>query len=558
MLTHSHRLVPLLAALAASATSWSHAQNVPDAGRIQREAQSPTLQPPAPSLEIRLDAVATETTAPGGPQVVVRRVEFTGNTVIDSKALQAAVAEAIGKSLDLAGLRGMAARVSALYQGSGYPFARAFLLPQTVQDGVVKVGILEGRYGKVQVEDSAGMAAQAQSFLGDLKPGDVIETAQLTRSLLILADQPGIAVTPLVRPGQATGTGDLLVTVSPTPKARFEAGYDNHGTRFTGENRVRLNAQFDSPFMLGDQVMVRGVYSDGDLWLGSLSYGLPIGTSGLRASAAASRTAYTLGKDFASLDASGTADSASVSLSYPLVRLTASNATVSATLQRKDLYDIQRAVNSEDRKSSQSIPLSIQFDRRDAQGGSGLTYGSLTWTQGDLSLQGVALANDTASGRRAQGSFSKWNLELARIQSLGLPGLSLFGRLSIQQANKNLDSSEKYSLGGPSGVRAFPIGEGNADSGHLGQIELRTAFGPWAPYAFYDFGRATANARNGQLTVPSTTNTRTIAGFGLGVRTSQGPWSLDALVARQTSGGPSVAERGASASRAWVTVTYRF
>lgn len=558
MLTHSHRLVPLLAALAASATPWSHAQTVPDAGRIQREAQPPRLNPPAPPLEIRLDAATAETTAPGGPQVVVRRVEFNGNTVISSETLQAAVADAVGKSLDLAGLRAMAARISAVYQGSGYPFARAFLLPQTVQDGVIKVGILEGRYGKVEVQADAGLAAPAQSFLGELKPGEVIETALLTRSLLILADQPGVVITPLVRPGQATGTGDLVVSVSRTPSARFDAGYDNHGTRFTGANRLRLNAQFDSPFTFGDQVTVRGVYSDGDLWLGSLSYGLPVGTGGMRASAAASRTAYTLGKDFASLNASGTADSASFTLSYPLVRLTASNATVSATLQRKDLYDVQRAVGNEDRKSSQSVPLTVQFDRRDSQGGSGLTYGSLTWTQGDLNLQGVALANDAASGRRAQGSFSKWNLDLARIQALGFPGVSLFGRLSFQQANKNLDSSEKFSLGGPTGVRAFPIGEGNADSGHLVQVEVRSAFGPWAPFAFYDFGRATANARNGQLAVPSASNTRSMAGLGLGVRTSQGPWSLEAVVARQTSGGPSVAERGSSASRGWLTVSYRF
>jgi hemolysin activation/secretion protein len=558
MIHKTHCLVPLLAAVAASTAPLAQAQTVPDAGRVQREAQPPTLQPPTAVMEIRLEPAMPEQTPPGGPKVTIRQVEFTGNTLISTEKLKASLADQMGRSLDLAGLRAMAQQVSALYQASGYPFARAFLLPQTVQDGVIKLGVLEGRYGQVKAEGDTKLAAQAQPFLQELKPGQVIETGQLSRSLLLLGDQPGIQVTPLVRPGQETGTGDLMVTVSPTPLVRVDAGYDNHGTRYTGANRVRFNAQFDSPFSLGDQVFARWVYSDGNLWLGSLSYGRPLGYSGLRMTANASRTAYWLGKDFASLDASGTADTQWLSLSYPLVRTTTANATLGASLQRKQLRDIQRAVQTDERKSSQSLPLSLQFDRRDDLGGSGITYGSVSWTVGDLRLQGQGLAADTASGRSAHGSFSKWNLDLARVQSLGSAGLSLFVRLSAQQANQNLDSSEKFSLGGPSGVRAFPIGEGNGDSGAYAQVELRASMGAFSPYAFFDTGRATLNARNGQLVAPLATNSRSVAGAGAGVRFRQESWDLDGVVAHQTRGGAAQSELGARATRAWVTVTYRF
>jgi len=36
----------------------------------------------------------------------------------------------------------------------------------------------------------------------------------------------------------------------------------------------------------------------------------------------------------------------------------------------------------------------------------------------------------------------------------------VYGRVSAQWASKNLDSSQKFGLGGPNGVRAYPSGEG--------------------------------------------------------------------------------------------------
>ena len=41
----------------------------------------------------------------------------------------------------------------------------------------------------------------------------------------------------------------------------------------------------------------------------------------------------------------------------------------------------------------------------------------------------------------------------------------LFGSVNAQFASKNLDSSERFSFGGPYGMRAYPIGEAPADAG---------------------------------------------------------------------------------------------
>ena len=62
--------------------------------------------------------------------------------------------------------------------------------------------------------------------------------------------------------------------------------------------------------------------------------------------------------------------------------------------------------------------------------------------------------NDAVTGRTA-GHFGKWNLDLTRLQHID-DRLALYLSYSRQWAEKNLDSSEKFSLGGPSGVRAIP------------------------------------------------------------------------------------------------------
>lgn len=58
----------------------------------------------------------------------------------------------------------------------------------------------------------------------------------------------------------------------------------------------------------------------------------------------------------------------------------------------------------------------------------------------------------------------------------------------------NLDSSEKFSVGGPYGVRAYAPGSGNGDLGWQASMELRYALRPgWQLSTFVDQGQARLN-----------------------------------------------------------------
>lgn len=543
--------LPFSLGLAFPTQVWG--QQAPDAGRALQETAPHPLNAPRPTQELNIMPRAETAIAPGGQTVRIQAVRISGNTVFSEAELLTVLGDVAG-NYDLAGLQQLAQRLTGHYREHGYPFARALVPAQRLDGGTLELRIVEGRYGQVVAQGA--LAEQAQPFLSPLQPGAVIASDSLERSVLLLTDQPGVKITPVMRPGQEIGTGDLIVEVSRTPLFRGEVGLDNHGNRYTGGTRARTSVRADSPFLLGDQITLNALYTEEHMWFGHLGYNLPLGSSGWRASLGYAHTYYELGKDFAALDAHGTAKVTSLGLSYPLRRSQRTNFIAGLSFQRKELDDRQGATATHNSKHSEVVPLTLQFDHRDTYGG--ITWGALAWTAGQLDLDATLTAQDQVSGADTRGSFNKWNLDIARLQSTSWSAFTLFGRLSAQWAGKNLDSSESFLLGGASGVRAYPSGEGNGDEGWLVQLEARWRQGAFEPYVFHDAGEVKINAKPAGLVPPVIKNTRAIAGSGLGLRWAVRPVSLDAAVAWRTQGGTPDSDTEDRNPRVWARLTYHY
>ncbi len=533
-------------AFAEAALAQQGAQSLQENG--QRALREPTpaaplpLPPPPPPVTI----------PPGGLTVTLKQVTVTGNSLIPQDDLLRELGPVVGKTFDFAGLSALADKLSAYYRAAGYPFARAYLPQQDLQQGTLRIEVLEGRYGSITANGDKSLSPGAQRFLSPLKPGSVIESHELERVTLILDDQPGVRSVPVVRPGKEVGTGDLAIEVQRDHRYTGEIGIDNNGTRYTGRTRAHANLDIDSPFTLGDQISLQGMYTNEQMWFGSAGYAIPLGATGLRGRIGYSRSYYALADSFAALNATGTANVSSAGLSYPLVRSQRRNITLSATFEHKRLRDQQGATDSSSDKSSNSVPIAVNFDVRDNLLRGGVTYGAVSWTPGRLSLDGALLESDATTARSA-GHFSKLNLDLARIQSVA-EHIDVYGRVSAQWASKNLDSSQKFGLGGRNGVRAYPGGEGYGDSGALLQLELRYASGALMPYLFYDIGRITTNREPWT----SDSNHRTLAGAGVGLRYDNRAFNASLIAAWRTRGGEPRSEPHHSQPMAWLNVGYRF
>ncbi len=499
--------------------------------------------PPAPLPESQLTlpaspAAARAAPSSGGATVRIQKIEISGNSAVSSEVLLKAVGEFQGKDFDLAGLNGLTEKVQGLLRTMGYPFSEVYLPPQQLNTGVLRMMVLEGRYGRVRASGQPGLVAGAQPFLDyGLKQGDLIFSPQLERTLLILDDQPGMRIRPVISPGTVQSQGDLTVEVERGRSYSGDVSVDNVGARPTGKHRMRGTLFANSPFRYGDRLAFNGLITDEEQWLGSVDYETPLGAGGWRGLVGFARTNYQLGAQFAALNAVGSADIYTMRVSYPWVRSQASNLVFSTTFQHKRLEDDFRATATVRSKRSDLLTAGLQFDLRDAILNGGITYGSLTLTSGNIGLDAQSEAIDAVTARTS-GAFVKANLDIARIQRLSGP-LSLYARYSGQWASQNLDASEKFNLGGHYGVRAYPLGEGVGDSGWLAQLELRYALGTVTPFLFVDGGRTRANTT--PWDAPSAV-VRKIGAAGVGMRAVVNQWNLDVNVGWRTQGGPSTSD----------------
>jgi hemolysin activation/secretion protein len=340
------------------------------------------------------------------------------------------------------------------------------------------------------------------------------------------------------------GAGDIEFVLTQEPVARGQIGLDNHGNRLTGYGRAKGTFAFDSPFRLGDQLVLNAIVTSGKMLYGGLTYGRPIGGTGLRANAGYTRTDYELGREFAGDGFKGKASVYSAGLEYPMVRSQQTNVTLLTNLQYKELRNEQFSGSVVDDYHSAAIPVSLTFDHRDTLGGSGVTYGALTLTTGRVTQS----PQMRSSGRSGHGNFSALNIDVARIQSIS-SNWTLLGRFSSQWSADALDSSEYISLGGAERVRAFPSGEAGGMQGFYTQLELRYTNGIYSPYLFLDAGMS----KTKELA------TREISGTGFGMRVLQlAGFNLDTALAWRTSGKSTSDTDRKQNPIFWLSLTYRY
>jgi hemolysin activation/secretion protein len=456
-------------------TQAAHAQQLPSAGtQLQQLPQAPVIPQLQPELELG-QRPAPADIAEAGPSIRVTALEITGQTVFSDAELVAATGFTQGGEYSLAQLRGLATRISEYYHARGYILAQAYLPAQDVQDGAVAIEVIEGRYGKIDLRNSARLSdGVATRVLRGLTPGDLVTNAPLERRLLLLSDIPGVQAKATLAPGAEVGTSDLIVDVAPDRLITGSLEADNAGSRYTGAYRFGGTINFNNPARYGDLLSVRVLTSDRGLAYGRAAYQAPFGN--LTLGVAYAHLRYTLAREFEALDGSGTANIFSTYASYPLVRSRRGNLYALASADYKMLKDELEAVSSRSDRRVKAGTLGFAGDSRDTLLGGGANVFSAGWTTGQLRFRSPAERAIDAGTARSAGTYNKLQASIARLQSI-TGRLSLYGAVRGQRAFDNLDSSEKIQLGGAYGVRAYPEGEAFGDTGYVATAEMRLGLG---------------------------------------------------------------------------------
>ena len=510
----TRRLLSLSLVLGLHITGW--AQTAPDAGsllqqleRERRPALPPTALPSRPAEPAALQPLQ-------GASVTVSSFRFVGNTLLSAGQLAPAVAEYLNRPLDFSQLQAASAAVAEIYRAAGW-IVRAYLPQQDIVDAVVTIQIVEAVFGGVQLEGAPATRVSltqiqrgidAQQAVGAPLNADAID-----RALLLADDLPGVAVSGSLREGTQASQTELVIKLADEPLLMGEGTLDNTGSRSTGAKRLSANLNFNSAFGLGDLLSANLIHTQGSDYL-RLGGTLPVGAKGWRIGANASNMRYRLiTEEFAALDSKGTSSTAGLEASYPLIRSRLQNLYFNASLDHKSFDNQANGVTSTNYQAS-SLSLSLSGNLFDKLGGGGANSASLALTSGQLDLSGSPNQAADAASSQTDGSYRKLRYSVSRQQVI-TDEVSFYAALSGQWASKNLDSSEKFYLGGSSGVRAYPGSEAGGAAGQLLNLELRWRLPEgFNLTGFIDAGQVTVNANNNFTGAPAL-NDYSLKGAGL-------------------------------------------
>lgn len=414
-------------------------------------------------------------------QVQVSAVAFGPTSLYTPEQLQAMARPYIKPRMSLAEIQDIAQSITDRMRADGYLVASAVVPAQKVKDGVVRIDIIDGKLGGIRFRGNQRYSDPfLKRYLDPLTNEPALTTAGLERGLLLLNELPGMTARGTLSPGVRAGASDLDVDIAET-RYRAAAGINNYGSRELGRARSDISLDLFNPLHIGDHANLRLINSSGGLLgLGRFGYDFAI-APGWRGALSIARVDYRVAGSLSALDLSGNSLTRDASLAYALIRTRGTNLTVVGGA--RDVRSSQQALGTS--LGSADVRAGYAQVNGYTQLGGGVTSG----------LVGVSSngKGEAAPGTAGTGIRLKTEMDLTHVRPLPA-GFEVSQRVAGQLSPETLPDTEKFSLGGPDSVRAFPIAQQRGDQGMLSVTEVRRRFQLFGTQAyagvFFDTGFA--------------------------------------------------------------------
>jgi hemolysin activation/secretion protein len=545
-----------------------------DAGALQQnlERQLPLPSPLALPEAVKPTTPRESAAKAGEVRFTVNTFVLEGSILLPESKVQDLLKSWTGISITFDDLQKACDAIVALYRKSGYT-VQAIVPPQKIADGVVKLLITEAKLSDVIVETPQGNTRfgkdRAAKYITYSNPiGEPLNMDKLERALIILNETPGVMVASQLEQGKNDGETVAVIQLTEPPIAAGRIELNNYGSRTTGANQgvVALNA--NNLTGIGDQAAINGIASEGSQYI-QAAYSLPTSPDGLRLGVSGTYLNYKNVSSYVSANSGvGDAWTTGLSAAYPLIRSQATNLNVTMN------YDIKSYMNKNNTTqyvissyNINNLSIGMSGNHYDGFGGGGISTGSVSVVQGYLDILGTSTPG---YGAYTPPSFTKLALSGSRNQQLTEDGLtSFYIAVSGQAASVNLNSAEQFYLGGPYGVRAYPVAQGAGSQGGIATAELRRQLPQnFTVSAFFDAGaiQQYKNLYPGWQGQTHANNTYSLMGAGLGLKWIWGGWNVAGSVAWQVGKNPLYNQYGQAVNtdgtttnpRGWITASYTF
>jgi len=389
----------------------------------------------------------------------------------------------------IANLEAMAADVTALYREAGFFLAWAYIPMQKVKDGIVRINVLPGALGAVNVEGNESYSTSRIMAPFEKLIGEPVESDTLESAVLQVRDFPGLMPLAVLGPGLEVGSSELTLSVAEQP-LNFSVTGDNYGTVVNGKYRVIGSLVWNNPLGQADRLKVDilQTFDPAENTYGSIFYESPIARSSWSLGANIYTNQFEVGAVGQNLGLQGESAVAGLFGKKQFKRSRDLNISIDAALNAKRAsFDSPFAASGEREDKLSVITLGLNLDTVDSLAGvTGITAFRVWLDVGIADFLGSMATDGNCNSTRqgypedpnvcdgqfpyAGGDFTKFGISLQRLQQVTTYN-SLLVRAYYQFSSDLLVSLEQVAIGGPFNNRGYPVSQALVDKGGFATFE---------------------------------------------------------------------------------------
>lgn len=429
---------------------------------------------------LRGDMPETQALPETGESFELRGITFNASVYLDRDELQRIASGYVGRPIRFADLNALLRAVNARYEASGQLTARAIIPAQTLEDGVLRVVLVEARVDSVTWRSPP--VRVREDFYTDrvaISPGEVLDSpALMTAIQRFNATTTGPQMTANLAPGTRFGTTRIDLEAIEPGALSGSLFANNYGNVGTGREQVGGSLSWFSPFGLADAANLLLVSSAGSRYA-SFRYSAPVNRSnGVLYGEFGSNTLTIEEGPLAALNIEGESRSYTLGFDQPwwgserwlwLTGLGYSQQHSENTLEGLQLSELD----------SNEVFLRGQME-----------YRGDTWYLSYEQRLRQASVDNAVTGEG--GSYFLTNGEAYLVRPVA-SRFEFVTRLGWQYAAspEELPASLYYQFGGVSSVRGYDPGIISSPWGVVLNLEAHWRIGErWQPFIFLDAGRA--------------------------------------------------------------------
>ncbi|MEB3828393.1 ShlB/FhaC/HecB family hemolysin secretion/activation protein [Phormidium sp. CCY1219] len=435
------------------------------------------LQPPTPSAEPATPGLDPGGTVPG--TIEVERFEILDSSIFSQEQLDKLLSQYTGRPLSFAELLQARSAITELYNQQGYITTGALIPPQTLENGVVQIQVVEGGLEEIRVIGTDRLSPDyIRSRLGRAtdKPINIDELLEALRLLQLdpLIDTISAELSAGYRPGQNL----LEVRITEAPAFRSEITLDNGRAPSVGTFRRKGVLTHGNLFGFGDRLNIAYSNTDGsDQW--DVDYTLPInGRNGTLTVSHSRTSSEIIEPPFDRVDIEAKSRNSELTFRQPLVQSPTREFTLGLTAARREsntsILDVAFPLSPGANEDGETRISALRFFQEWTDRSSQQVFAA----RSQFSL-GVGWFDATVNAEEPDSRFLAWRGQAQWLRVLGSddanpetsPTLLLRG--DVQLATTSLLALEQFGLGGLQSVRGYRQDALLTDNGALASAEVR-------------------------------------------------------------------------------------